>query len=407
MSNLKTGFIRPEKDEKAWTLGATELPKEVLVKSDDWTPYLPEKEDQTAGGYETWACTVEGTENIQEILEKFHFGINTEYDVRYHYNLVGINEPGTDPHKVAESFRLNGAISGVYPIPKTYKEFASPRPIPGNIHRQGIAHPYELRHQYLWERPISEEARTRLIREYLKYSPLGVSVTAWRKKNGVYVDNGQPNTHWVVIYGEEDGKGWKVFDTYKPYTKILSYDHNIEVCKRYQLTVSTRQERLSFFNQLVALATRLIELVKGKELEPIIPLPPNMREQLLKLSTDSLGTNVRSGSAPQDLGCADALSSILANLIQFPNEVSTIRLNKLLLDDPRFVRTLDLTPGNIIISPTNGESIGHCGVILEKEKIASNNSNTGKWSNHFTIKSWVERYRNLLKLPIYVYKFKE
>ena len=235
--------LNETEDPKAYKLGATELPKEVMKKDGDWSDHLPNNERQFTSSFDTYGCTIFGTENIQQILEHAIHGKTGEYDERYNYNLVKISPPGADPHDAAESFRNDGVLSGVLPMTKTYKEYAKPRPMPNKYIELGIAHPYELKHQWLWQRSLSKEHRTKLIREYLKYSPLGVSVTAWHKRGGVYVDEGRRNTHWTVIYGEEKGKGWKVLDSYPPFKKILSYDHDIQVCKRYTLVPSTRKER--------------------------------------------------------------------------------------------------------------------------------------------------------------------
>lgn len=273
----RVGFVLNEKDDpKSWKLGATELPKVVLRPDGDWEDFLPIKESQVAGGYETWSCTVQGTENAQQILENFHLGETKEYDERYNYNLAGINPPGADPHDVAETFRLKGVVFGVYPIPDTYEEYARPRPIPNDVQNQGMKHPWELRHQWLWRsNAYTKEHRTELIREHLKYGPLGVSVTAWHKKNGVYVDNGRPNTHWTIIYGE--GKnGWKVFDSYSPHKKILSFDHNIEACKRYQLVPSIRQIRMSLLQRVALLLKEILENMTTKSYDvPPGELPMN------------------------------------------------------------------------------------------------------------------------------------
>jgi hypothetical protein len=83
------------------------------------------------------------------------------------------------------------------------------------------------------------------MKEALKYSPLGVSVTAWYEEDGVYVDRGQLNNHWCVCYGyiEDEGETyWKIFDSYDHSTKMLHPDHNISFCKRYSLSVKSEQK---------------------------------------------------------------------------------------------------------------------------------------------------------------------
>lgn len=123
---------------------------------------------------------------------------------------------------------------------------------------------------------LTKEEKTKLIKEHLKYSPLGVSVTAWSEKDGVYVDNGQRNTHWTMLYGWTD-KGWKIYDSYAPHRKILSFDHNIEVSKRYSLVLSTRKEQLNIFSKILQIMAELLGLVDKPQFStppPISPLSP-------------------------------------------------------------------------------------------------------------------------------------
>lgn len=108
--------------------------------------------------------------------------------------------------------------------------------------------------------------------------------------------------------------------------------------------------------------------------------------------------------APKELACAESVSSIIQHIYpDFPIEVSTIRLEKVLDGDQRFEYTTDWKPGTIIISPTNGESIGHVGIFGTDNKIMSNTSLTGMWEQNYTLDSWIRRYRSKLGLKIYFY----
>ena len=77
-------------DPKAYKLGAIELPKVVLREDGQWASWLPVDELQFTPKYETYGCTVYGTENIFQTLERFHHTQTREYDERYNYNLVKI-----------------------------------------------------------------------------------------------------------------------------------------------------------------------------------------------------------------------------------------------------------------------------------------------------------------------------
>ena len=269
------GFkLNEVEDLKAYRLGAIELPKIVLVKDGQWGKYLPSEELQHTPTFDTFGCVVFATENIQQILEIFHNGYTREYAERYNYNLCKIVPPGADPHDVAESFRNDGVLP--YEdllMTSTLEEYAKPRPVPNSLISKGIAHLWELRHQWLWQKPISKEERTKLIKEYLQYSPLCVSVTAWSFKNEVYVDEGKSNTHLTVLYGYTD-KGWLIFDSYSPHRKVLSFDHNIECAKRYQLVANTRKEQLSILGKILSLIGKWLNLIDIPTTEPLPKAPP-------------------------------------------------------------------------------------------------------------------------------------
>ncbi len=116
--------------------------------------------------------------------------------------------------------------------------------------------------------------------------------------------------------------------------------------------------------------------------------------------------------APDDVGCADSLSRIIEKT--FPNvimgSVSTAMLYKQLNASQAFVKVTEARPGDIIISPTGSASkpgsitFGHCGIFGENEEIMSNSSATGLWTNNFTLKSWVDRYRGLGNFKIYFFR---
>ena len=252
----------------AYKLGAVELPKIVLRPDGQWDAYLPADELQFTPSYDTFGCTIYAIENIQQILEKFHFGTTSEYSERYNYNLIKIVPPGADPYLAAESFRNDGVISGQLPMTDTLSEYATPRPMSQKYIELGIAHPHMLKHQWLWENSRTKEVRTALIKEHLPYSPLTVSVTAWQLgPDGSYLDAGRNNTHLTVLYGWND-RGWLIYDSYAPHRKTLSYDHNIEASQRFQLVPSTRKLQLSLLSQLVALLGKWLGLIQTPKVVP-------------------------------------------------------------------------------------------------------------------------------------------
>lgn len=237
MSIKNYGFkIDASPDLNAYVYGGlVALPKITLREDGQWDDYLPTTEQQANPNFDSYGCTVFGTENVVEILLKYIYGQDKNFSERYIYNLAEITPPGADPHQVAETIRSEGLIDqDLLPMVETYEEFASPRPMESKYQVIGTQFPYELKHEYVFKNRDSKETKISKMKECLKYSPLGMSVTGWEEENGVYVDKGEPNTHWTCCYGWND-KGWKVFDSYDPFLKIVSFDHNIERCKRYLL----------------------------------------------------------------------------------------------------------------------------------------------------------------------------
>jgi len=216
--------------------GLTSLPKIVLKEDGQWDDYLPTYEPQFNQKFDSYGCTVWGTENAIEVLMKQKTGLEANYSERFIYILAKIRPPGTSPHLVAEYIRQEGLINNdLLPMTESYEEFLRPDPMDVALLVEGQKWPYYFQHEWLWDNMPDKQTRVATIKEMLRYSPIGVSVSAWYKENGVYVDRDQPNNHWCVIFGYND-KGFKVFDSYDQSVKTLSFDHQIEAAKRYLLT---------------------------------------------------------------------------------------------------------------------------------------------------------------------------
>lgn len=234
--NKNYGLVIKPIEEGNYVLGGfASLPKIVLQDNGQWGDYLPTYEPQYNSYFDSYGCSVWGTQNIIETILKKIEGKEYNFSERYTYNLIPISPPGTDPHLVAEVIRASGLVDEeVLPMTEREFDFITPRPMTQKYVDIGAKFGYIVKHEYVWNGSISEKERTEKIRECLRYSPLGVSVSAWHLKDGVYVDAGQPNCHWCELYGEDEA-GWLIFDSYDQSHKILSRDHNIQICKRYML----------------------------------------------------------------------------------------------------------------------------------------------------------------------------
>lgn len=236
LKNYGLGFSSP--DKTAYVLGgARSLPKIVLKKDGQWGDFLPQYEPQFNEIYDSTGCTVWGTQNALEILMKYITGEEYNFSERYNYILAGIRPPGADPHFVSEIFRRYYVIADyLLPFMATYEEFLRPDPMTTDLLAKGQEFPYEIGHEWVFNSPQTKEARIAKMKECLTYSPLGISVTAWiyDDESETFIDNGMANTHWCVCFGWND-KGWLIFDSYNQSVKTVSYDHNIQMCKRYYL----------------------------------------------------------------------------------------------------------------------------------------------------------------------------
>src|SRR3990167_1434888 len=253
------GYVSPALASDQYTFGGplTKLPKIILQPDRNWRPFLPAYEPQFNEFFDSFGCTVYGTENAIETLEKKLFGGEPNYSERFIYILSKIVPPGGDPHKVAEVIRQHGLITDqLLPMVSSFNDFLKPNPMSREFLKEGTSWPYEFLHEWVWVNSPPKEIRLILIREALQYSPLAVSVTAWREEGGFYVDQGRPNTHWCVLFAL-DGDAPLIFDTYDQSIKRLHPDHHIEVCKRYSITKKTVRQGwvsvvLAYFSKIGA-----------------------------------------------------------------------------------------------------------------------------------------------------------
>lgn len=168
------------------------------------------------------------------------------YSDRFLGILAGTQPPGNDVHIVCEALRKGGAIpEAMLPFSDDIQSFTDYYSYKGankdaclNEGKNFLSQ-YAVEHEWVFNEGTPKEDRISLMKETLQYSPLGISVSAWYEKDGIYIDNGQQNNHWVMCYGysiSNEQVFWKIFDSYDNTHKILHPDHNIGFCKRFRLT---------------------------------------------------------------------------------------------------------------------------------------------------------------------------
>lgn len=120
-----------------------------------------------------------------------------------------------------------------------------------------------------------------------------------------------------------------------------------------------------------------------------------------------LGTSLVPAGNDPELGCAISVNTLWKKVkgVSIGGGTSTYLLLQALKVNPAFQEVTSPLPGDIIISATGTSTKpdlvvknGHVGVVAIYG-VMSNKSATGLWSQHFTLKSWVDRYEKIGGFP--------
>lgn len=257
------GFIKDQFTEEDYVFGGNQVQREVLQPDGQWGEFLPTYESQSTDNFDTYGCTIYGSENVIEMIMKRKFGIDANYSERYIYNIIPIRPPGGSPQVVAECIRKKGLIDQAeLPMVDTFEQYCTPEPMSDKLLKKGQEwiNTYELKHDYLWKTDITIAEQHRILMDALQYSPVGISVSAWNLgPEGTYIDQGEPNNHWCVCFGYEikDNRFYPlVFDSYDYSIKTLDPNHNIEIAKSYYVSPVAIKKKDGFI-------TRLLEWIKS------------------------------------------------------------------------------------------------------------------------------------------------
>lgn len=218
-------------------------PVDELQPDGQWDAFLPEYEGQERNGLETMNCTSFGTLNALEALLYRKFGKRVNFSDRYLGIMAGTSRTGNSPHKVAEVIRKEaGCLEEPYlpfnDLVHTWEEYYSPNPMDPKLVRMGNAWGYAMNHDYVFYPNDNIKIKQAALREALRVSPCAVAVYAWHERDGVMVrPENERDNHWVMCYGYEEGKYWKVFDSYENRTKKMAWDYDFTMGKRYHIDV--------------------------------------------------------------------------------------------------------------------------------------------------------------------------
>lgn len=286
----KIGFVPSVIDDTHFIAGGlSTLPQNVIRPDGNWEKFLPSTESQMEKTFDSYGCTVYGTLNAIETLEKAITNNEVNYSERFIYNIVGIIPPGSDPHLIATTIRGSGLISesDLPDETSSLAEFMTPRPMTVDLIVKGQKWTWTLGHEWIITPSTPKEKRVSILKEALLKGTVCISVTAWYKNNAdlYYSPEGQPNEHWTMCY-DVDETSINVFDSYQDavtgsFKKRLTLDHNIQYAKRYSLTrkLSAQQRSYWFIEILKNMWNILwgiqeqVNILRQEELKKTVILP--------------------------------------------------------------------------------------------------------------------------------------
>lgn len=207
---MNYGFIEPSPEdikksvEKGFVLGARGGVKgKVINEAGDWRNYLPGFEPQRRS-FESNSCTQFATESALEALETFQEGVHNNYSERLLAIDSDNSRQGNDPHKTSETLRKKGvAPEEMLPFTDSLKSWEDYMTLDNDYkieqEKKKWLRANVFKHEWVWTGKPSPEEKRRRLKEALTKGTVCVSVHAWRKKNGIYVKNGEPDNHWTQL----------------------------------------------------------------------------------------------------------------------------------------------------------------------------------------------------------------
>lgn len=233
--------------------GYGSLGGDILQPTGQWLAFVPQGESQRNFGFDPQGCVSWGTENAVEILLRRIYGQTDNFSDRFLAKVSETTTSGNSPQKVSEALRKKGVpYEAQWPITEdinSWDEFYADIPQPIQTMALAFTAEFSFQHEYVGTSPAQ-------LKESLKYSPLGVAVSAWEQDGPYYVSN-FPNNHWCVLVGYKDNDYWIVYDSYPEsegdYIKHLAWNYDFSVAKRYKITQQVEKLSNSWWDFLLNL----------------------------------------------------------------------------------------------------------------------------------------------------------
>ena len=142
-----------------------------------------------------------------------------------------------------------------------------------------------------------------------------------------------------------------------------------------------------------------------------------MEDRTLKLyevACSALGTDASPENlARPEVACAETVTyliSLVDSNIQWTNRLATFHMRKDMLRGKNFESVTHPRKGSIVLSATdwdkNGNiNVGHVGIYMGDNQIASNNSYTGIFDKNYSLDSWTRYFKDRKGLDVLYFDF--
>jgi hypothetical protein len=254
------GFIAPARDDRNFVFGDGQLEDVVLRPDGQWADCLPLFEAQSHNGFDTMNCWNFSTQKCLKtlLIEKGYEGKDIDYSERYICVLAGGTPNGGSPANACDAIRHYGVIpDSMLPFSaniNSFWEFDSPRPMQQKYIDAGKKwlNAYDYSYDFvktsygiwLWKfvkgiisgKNQLSGMQQNMIKDALRYSPLGVSVCAWKFRNGLaYKNSWDRDNHWIELYGYVDGQYWLLYDNYSDSLIKAEWNYPFGFIMRYSV----------------------------------------------------------------------------------------------------------------------------------------------------------------------------
>ncbi len=249
--NIKTGFIAPIIDPKAYVLGQGNVPLKVLKRDGDWRNGKQTKEIQSNLSFDTYNCTGFNTLNQIEQYEFVAFGESNNYSDRWLGIIAGTKPPGNDPQTVYEAIRKYGLIPDEM-LPYSddlqnvdeYYSFKGANMEACYAEGRKWLERKKFYHEWVFDSDQPNHEKINNMKVALRYSPLAIAVFAWSQdEKGIYIRLGN-DTHWTSMPSYDIYQ--RIYDSYEPVEKNV--EQEIYWCKR--IHIEKIEPKLSFWSKV-------------------------------------------------------------------------------------------------------------------------------------------------------------